>query len=84
MSLTSSRQADIERRVSELLAHRYDLEGQAQLLDELRQRVKTYEAQYGIPSERIHAAIEAGELDEDRDVGHWIFAYSLLCRVEEA
>jgi hypothetical protein len=84
MSLTASRQAEIEHRVSELLAQQYDHQAQSQLLEEMRQRVKEYEARYGIPSSRIHEAIEAGELDEDRDVGHWIFAYNLLCRVEEA
>jgi hypothetical protein len=53
------------------------------LLEETRQCVRHYDARYGIPSARIHEAIECGELDADRDAGHWLFAYSLLCRAEE-
>jgi hypothetical protein len=45
--------------------------------------VKQYEERYGIPSERIHDAIDAGELIEDLGVVHWIFDYNLLCRIEE-
>ena len=71
-----------QQRIDELLRQRDDVDIQARLVEELRRAVGEYEARYGIPSARIHEAIDAGEIEEDRDVAHWLFQYSLLCRVE--
>jgi hypothetical protein len=48
----------------------------AKTLSELRRDVKRYEERYGLSSDCIGDAIEAGELIGDRDVGR------LLGRVE--
>jgi len=82
MNLDVVRPIETEERMRELLAKRNDAEGQARFLEELRRTVTAYEIHYDMPSERIHEAIESGELVEDREVGHWIFQYKLLRRVE--
>jgi hypothetical protein len=82
MSLTSPRRIDAEQRLKELLEQFNDLQDTDKTLSELRESVKQYEERYGMASERIHEAIDAGELEEDLDVVHWIFRYELLCRVE--
>ena len=82
MALAILRTSETAQQIAEHLAGRYDSESQTRKLEELRQIVASNEARFGVPSEDIHEAIEAGLLDEDREVGDWIFHYSLLCRVE--
>lgn len=82
MALAIYRTPEAEQQIADHLAGRYDAERQERKREELRQIVASYEARFGLSSADIHEAIEAGELDEDRDVGDWIFQYSLLCRVE--
>jgi predicted transcriptional regulator len=84
MALISSNKIDreIEQRLKELLEQRHDIQHQEKMLAELRESVKQYEARYGMSSDRVHDAIEAGELVEDLDVCDWIFQYNLLRRVE--
>jgi hypothetical protein len=53
------------------------------MLAEIRKSVKQYEQRYGMSSDCVHDAIDAGELVEDQDVCHWIFQYDLLRSVEE-
>ena len=43
-----------------------------------------YERVYNMPSERIHEAIDAGDLVETSDVSRWIIMHNLLRRVGEA
>jgi hypothetical protein len=57
-------------------------EAQAACLAELRASVKQYGERYGLPSNRIHNAIDGGELIEYLEVGHEIFQYDLLRDVE--
>ena len=83
MSLVSPGRIDTEKRIQELLAQCEIMPDISAVLAELRQSVKAYEERYGIASERIHDAIEAGELIEDLEVGHWNFDYDLLCRIED-
>lgn len=87
MALVSSKSnridSDIEQQIKKLLAQRFDVQSQEKMLAEIRASVKQYEVRYGMSSDCIHDAIEAGELVEDLDVGHWIFQYDLLQSVEE-
>jgi hypothetical protein len=79
MALTKSTTPDIEAKIEELLAQRDDPYAQERLLRETRLRVQGYEAKFGIPSERIHQAIDDGTLVETLEVCHWIMEYDLLC-----
>jgi hypothetical protein len=74
--------AEVEQLIAELLEQRNNVEAQQQILAEVRESVRQYEERYGMSSECIHAAIDAGDLIEDQDVGHWIFSYDLLQSVE--
>jgi hypothetical protein len=84
MTLTSPQELETARRIQLLLEQRRSQLIDTTYLRELRDRVRYYEQQFGISSERIHDAIDEGTLIEDQEVGHWIFAYSLLRSVEEA
>ena len=83
MALVSSGHVTKVQEYMEQLEASSTPEAQAAYLAELRASVKQYEEQYGMPSDRIHEAIDAGELIEDLDVCNWIFAYDLLRDVEE-
>ncbi|MBA3450489.1 MAG: hypothetical protein H0T18_04680 [Chloroflexia bacterium] len=80
----SGTDTDIEIRlwIEELLEQRHDTEAQNAMLAEIRESVRQYEERYGMSSDRIHDAIDAGELIEVLDVCDWIFQYNLLQRVE--
>ena len=83
MALTSSGRVKTVQHIMEQLEASRAPEKQAAYLAELRASVKRYEERYGMPSDRIHDAIDAGELVEDLDVCNWIFDYELLLDVEE-
>lgn len=87
MALVSSNRTDIDKHVEQLLEdlleQRHNVQSHEKMLAEIREKVKQYEVRYGMSSDCIHDAIEAGELVEDLDVGHWIFQYDLLRSVEE-
>ncbi|MGH2614135.1 MAG: hypothetical protein ACRDJC_02750 [Thermomicrobiales bacterium] len=87
MALVSSGRTRTAQELMELIEGRNIEEDHDDMLSELRQSVKRYEERYGMASACIHDAIEAGELVEDQDVGHWIFQFDLLTdlvqRVEE-
>jgi hypothetical protein len=68
--------------LTELLAQRPAHLDAAHAVRELRYRVKCYEDRYGIPSDRLHQAIEAGDVVEDLEVSRWLFQYTLLLRAE--
>lgn len=81
MALVISPTADaVQKEISRLLAQRDDPEEQARLLNETREIVAAFEKQFGLPSDQIHAAIDAGELIETEEVCHWIFQYNILQR----
>lgn len=82
MASTSSSQTDLDTSVEEVLARRTDTSDHRAMLIELREQVKAYEARFGMSSDRIHEAIDAGELIEDLEVVDWIFTVELLRGVE--
>ena len=84
MALVSSGRVKTVQEMMEQLEASSTPQAQAAYLAELRSSVKQYEERYGMPSERIHDAIDAGELIEDLDVGHWIFQYDLLCDLRQS
>jgi hypothetical protein len=83
MALVSSGRAKTVQQIMEQLEASRAPERQAAYLADLRASVKQYEERYGMSSDRIHDAIDAGELVEDLDVCNWIFDYELLLDVEE-
>ena len=87
MAITSSNWTNVDEHVEQLLKELseqiHDVERQAAMLAEIRESVKQYEQRYGMSSDCVHQAIDAGELVEDLDVCDWIFQYNLLRRVEE-
>lgn len=83
MATTSSREAQIQKRVEELLASLSEPVNYEETIAELRREVKSFEERYGLPSDKIHDAIEAGELVEDLEVGNWIFRVRLLNSLEK-
>lgn len=72
---------DVEARVARLMKLRDDPVYQAQRLAELKQRVEAYELQFGMASEDVHAAIDAGTLVEDLDVCNWLMDFHQLQRL---
>jgi len=66
--------------IKRLQADRYNYEKHAELRAELEARVRDREAQYGIASSEVHAAIDDGRLIETEDVCDWIMDYELLIR----
>lgn len=83
MALTRRRSADIEATIAALTAQREDAELQQRFRDETIGNVERCERKYGIPSERIHQAIDDGTLEETLEVVEWIFDYNRLCRAGE-
>ena len=83
MALTKPTSADIEARIAALMAQRDDAELQQRYRDETRRIVERCERKFGIPSERIHQAIDDGTLEETLEVVEWIFDYNSLCRAGE-
>lgn len=82
MALVSFGRVKTVQQIMEQLEASRAPDAQAAYLVEPRTRVKRFEEHYGMPSDRIHDAIEAGELVEDLDVCNWIFDYELLLDVE--
>jgi hypothetical protein len=66
----------------ELLQEAEILRRHAEDIAALRARIAAYERQFGLPSSKIHAAINAGSLQETREVCDWIMDYELLERVQ--
>jgi hypothetical protein len=82
MATTSTCRGETEELVTELLARRPEEIDDAQFLLELRRSLKQYEDRYNLPSDRLHAALAAGDLTETLDVCDWLIQYSLLLRAE--
>lgn len=50
-------------------------------LTALRERIAMYEQRFGVRSEDVDAAIDAGHLVEDLDVCNWLLDYKRLKRL---
>ncbi len=44
------------------------------LLRDAREQLRCFEAQYGIKSDDLKAALDAGTIEETPEVGDWLFA----------
>ncbi len=44
------------------------------VLADAREQMRCYEAQYGLPSDRLEEALTAGKMTETPEVGRWLFA----------
>lgn len=51
---------------------------QAEMMAELQHEVTEYEQQYAMPSQRMAALMEQGEMPETVDVVKWCFAWRAL------
>lgn len=82
MAITSSCRADTDRSQVDLLVQRPLASDNAQVVIELRRSLKRYEDRYNIPSDRLQAALDAGDISETLDVCDWLIQYSILLRAE--
>jgi hypothetical protein len=82
MALRSSCQTEDNQSPNELLAQRPHEPDNASVVSELRRSVKSYEDRYNMPSDRLEAALAAGEITETLDVCDWLIQYSMLLRAE--
>lgn len=71
----------VEVRVAQVKQQLADEQLQARYLEEIVLRVEAYEQQFGMRSEDVGPAIDAGELVEDLDVCNWLLAYKRLKRI---
>jgi hypothetical protein len=81
MALAEIRPVHTQQRIHDLVLQWHSGAEQERLLEETRQCVRYYERAYNLSSDRIHEAIDAGELVENLDVSHWIFLCNILRRV---
>jgi hypothetical protein len=72
---------EAERRAAKLLEQLDDDEFQDAFFADLEQRVASFEQQYGLRSEDVGQAINAGVLVESHDVCQWLLDYKLLLRL---
>jgi len=54
-----------------------------EMMAELRKEISEYEQRYEMPSERMAALIEWGEMQETAEVLKWCFAYRALESLKE-
>ena len=64
----------------EILSQQAVLHEYAVHLRSLQSRITAFEKKYSLPSDRIHEAIENGELRETNEVCEWIMTVELLER----
>lgn len=55
----------------------------AEMMAELQSEIADYEQRYEMPSERMAALIEWGEMNETAEVLKWCFAYRALESLKE-
>lgn len=65
--------SDLLRRANIIRQHHEHVEA-------LESRIAEFERRYGVPSSRIHQAIDSGELYESLEVCDWIMDVELLQR----
>ena len=65
--------------------HRFEWPSEAEIAEngrrariQLEAEVAAFEREFGIPSERVHAAIDDGTLEETGDVCRWLIAIDSL------
>lgn len=78
MALPKPGQSERERSLEEFIAQRPDSSEDASAITVLRETVKRYEERYNLPSDRLHAALAAGEITETLDVCDWLIHYDML------
>ncbi|HEU5422125.1 MAG TPA: hypothetical protein VFU72_01165 [Nitrolancea sp.] len=69
---------DPQTLVEELLRQRDVLRAHTNLVETLSTSIQEYERRYSLSSDQLHAAIEAGQLQETEEVCDWIIDYELL------
>jgi hypothetical protein len=82
MALRATCRTEPDQSPAELLLQRPAGTDRAQILIELRRTLQQYEDRYHIPSHRLRAALDAGELTETLDVCDWLMLYSVLLHAE--
>ena len=55
----------------------------AEMMAKLQKEISEYEQRYEMPSERMAALIEWGEMQETAEVLEWCFAYRALASLKE-
>ena len=83
MALPKPSRSGSNRSLEELLAQRPDASETPAAILALRETVKRYEERYNLPSDRLHAALAAGDITETLDVCDWLIHYDILLHVEE-
>ena len=83
MALMKPAQTGDNQAVADLLAKRPTAAENARAMSELEQLLKDYEDRYDLPSDRLKAALDAGEITETLDVCDWLIHYSIYLRAEE-
>jgi hypothetical protein len=84
MALAVPTAGNASERVAAILIQLLDEAAQARTIDHIRARVTEFERQYNVASQDLHAAIDAGKLEESHDVCEWLIDYELLLRAGEA
>lgn len=82
MALVKPRKIDADQIVADLLAQRPEPADKAEVLNGLRELLKPYEERYNLPSDRLFAAVAAGELTETLDVCDWMIHYGIFLDVQ--
>lgn len=75
-------QLSADEMAKELLSQRVVLSDYFEHLRSLQSQVTEFEKKYSLPSDRIHEAIESGELRETTEVCEWIMTVELLERTQ--
>lgn len=60
-----------------------ECEGGDCMCGSIERRIREYEDRYGIATDEVHAAIDAGRLDETLEVCNWIMDAKLLRHVRQ-
>jgi hypothetical protein len=82
MARVTPREADADAIVADLLARHPAPTDKAEVLSEFRKILKPYEVRYGLPSDRLYAAVASGELAETLDVCDWMIHYGIFLDVQ--
>lgn len=82
MALPRPKQSEWGHSLEEFVAQRPGATESAAAITELREKVKQYEDRYNLPSDRLHAAVASGELEETLDICDWLIHYDILQYVE--
>ena len=82
MATKSSCRTTTDQSSNDLLAQRPLASDDVRAVIELRRSVKSYEDRYNMPSDRLQAALAAGDISETLDVCDWLIQYSMLLRAE--